>query len=74
MIVQVLAGRGNALLNHVIQLAVGKLHGHAHRVLDRVRVRRTVADDAHALQSQQRRAAVLGVVEALLEIGKGLAL
>ena len=47
--------------------------GHADRILDGVGVRRSVADDAHALDAQQRRAAVFGVVEPLLEIGKRLA-
>src|SRR5208283_1779619 len=72
VIAQVLAG-GDALRNGAVELAVGELHGHSHRVLDGVRIGRPMADDAYTLNTQQRRAAVLGIVEALLEIGEGLA-
>ncbi len=48
----------------------GKFCGHAHGILHGVRIRRSVRDDADALDAQQRRSAVLGVVEALFEIGE----
>ena len=54
----------------VIDSALGELRRHSDRVLDRVRVRRSVGDEAYALHPQQRRAAVLRVVETLLEIGE----
>ena len=52
---------------------VGKFRRHADGVLDGVGVRRAVADDADALHAQQRRAAIFGVIQALLEVGEGLA-
>ena len=54
-------------------LALSELDGDADRILDGVGVRRSMRDDAHAFHSQQRRAAVLGVIEALLEVGEGAA-
>src|SRR5690348_8775052 len=56
-----------------VDAAVGEFGGHANGVLDGIRVRRTVADDTHALDAEQRRAPVFGVVEALLEILERLA-
>ena len=44
-----------------------KSTGHEDRVLDRLRVRAAVADQRHALDAEQRRAAGLGVVGAALE-------
>ena len=73
MIVQVLAGGGDALCDGAIELAVGDLHGYAHRVLDGVRVRRSVANDAHPLDAQQGCSAIFRVIETFLEVGERLA-
>ncbi len=56
-----------------VDLGLGELGGDADAVHDRLLVRRAVADDADAAHAEQRRAAVLGVVEALLEVVEGLA-
>src|SRR5690348_11301532 len=54
-------------------MAAGELSGHANSVLDGVGVGGAMADDGNALDAQQRSAAVLGVVEALLEVFEGAA-
>ena len=49
-------------------LVHGEVAGDADGVLDRLRVRAAVADDAAAVDAEERRAAVLGVVDALLDV------
>src|ERR1035441_8038321 len=51
-----------------IDLSLGELSGDADAVHDCLLVRRSVADDAHAADAEQGRAAILGVIEALLEV------
>src|ERR1700693_4190432 len=64
---------GQSPLDRFIDAPLGKLRSDPQPILDRVRVGRAVRDNAHALQAQQRRATVFGVVDALLEIGKSAA-
>src|SRR5512146_1277052 len=52
--------------NALIDASFRVLGRDADGVLDRVRVRAAVADDAHALHAQQGRSAVLGIIEAAL--------
>ena len=65
--------RRQFLLNVLVDPSLGEFGRYANRILDGVRVRRSVRDEAHALDSQQRRAAVLGVVKPFFEVGKGAA-
>src|SRR5580704_18428564 len=65
--------RGQSLLDRFIDVPLGGLRSHPHRILDGVGVRGTVRNNAYASYPQQRRATVFGVVDALLEIGKGAA-
>src|SRR5215469_11897468 len=58
-------------LDPLIHVTFGKFLGHADGVLDGFGVGAAVADDADAAHTQQRRAAVLGIVHAPLEIGEG---
>src|SRR5688572_26713978 len=51
-----------------VDLVVDEVARDAHGVLDRLRVGAAVADDAAAVDAEERRAAVLGVVDALLEV------
>src|ERR1035441_8805149 len=51
-----------------IDRSLGELSGDADTVHDCLLVRRSVADDAHAADAEQGRAAILGVIEALLEV------
>src|SRR6185437_11951761 len=57
-------------LNFFVDPAARELRGHSNRVLDGVRVRSPVANNAYTLYAQQRRAAVFGIIDALLEILK----
>ena len=52
--------------------ALGKLIRHANSIEDRAIVRRAVPDDAHPAHAQQRRAAVLPVIQPAPEVVKGL--
>src|SRR5688572_6505058 len=54
-----------------VNLVVDEVARDAHGVLDRLRVRTSVADDAAAVDAEKGRAAVLGVVDALLEVVHG---
>src|ERR1700676_1698212 len=65
--------RRQPTLNRSINPTLRKFRSHAYCILDRVRVRRAMRDDARALHPQQRRAAVFSVIEPLLEIGEGTA-
>ena len=65
------ARRLDLLLDLLVEAGAGKFRGHANRVLDGGAVGRAVTDDGDALESEQRRSAVLGVVEALLEVLEG---
>src|SRR5580700_9686989 len=65
--------RGQSLLDRFIDVPLGGLRSHPHRILDGVGVRGTVRNYSHASYPQQRRASVFGVGYALLEIGKGAA-
>ena len=56
-----------------INAALGEFGGHSESILDGIRIRRSVGDEADALDSQQRRSAVFSVIEAFLEIGEGAA-
>src|SRR5215208_2211581 len=58
------------LLDLLVESGAGKLRGHTNCVLDRVAIGGAVTHDGNALEPEQRRAAVLGVIEALLEILK----
>ncbi len=63
--------RGQFLFDLPIDLVLSKLRRDANRILDGIRIGRPMSDEAHAFHSQQRRAAVLSVVEAFFEVGKG---
>ena len=54
-------------------LALDELRRDPHRVFDRIRIRRSVRDEACAFHTQQRRAAIFSVIEALLKISEGTA-
>src|ERR1017187_5055291 len=56
----------------LVDSAAGAFGGHADGVLDGVGVGPAVADDARAAHAQQRRAAVFGIIQALLEGGEGV--
>src|SRR5262249_28418541 len=58
---------GDLLLNLLSEVLPRELRGEADRVLHRLRRRAAVADDDAALHAEERRAAVFGVVEPLLE-------
>ena len=57
----------------VIDVSLGELSGDADAVHDGALVGAAMADDADAAHAEQRSSAVLGVVDALLEVVKGLA-
>src|ERR1700678_163153 len=61
---------GQTLLDLLINAPLGEFGGDPHCVLDGVRVGGAVRDNAHSPQSQQRRATVFRVIDALLEVGK----
>ena len=54
----------------VVDLAARKLRGDPDRVLDSIRVRTAMANDAHAFDPQQGGAAKLRVIDPLAKIGK----
>src|SRR3984885_15838372 len=54
--------------NPFVDLALGELRRHTNGVLDRVGVGTAVGDDANPLDAEQRSAAVLGIIHALLEL------
>ena len=64
---------GKLLLQPLVDTGLGKLGRHADTVVDGAVIRGAVIHDANAAQAQQRRAAVLGIVEALLEVVERLA-
>ena len=55
------------------QIFVHRAHRHRHRVGDRLRRRPAVADDAEAVEADERSAAVLGVIDAAAEAAERLA-
>src|SRR5689334_20252812 len=55
----------------LVDFAARKLRGDTNGVLNGVRIRPAVADDAAAAHAEQRSAAVLRVIEALLESDEG---
>ena len=57
------------LFYFLIDMAAGEIDRDADGVLDRVGIGSAVADDAHALDSEQRGAAELRIVYSLLEFG-----
>src|SRR6516164_9810263 len=59
------------IFNAPVYIFARKFGGYANRILDGIGVRPPVTDYAHTLDAQQRRAAVFGVVHALLEIREG---
>ena len=61
------------MLNRLVDAAFREFGGDAHSILHGVRVRRSVGNDADAFHPEQWRAAIFGVIESLLEIGKGAA-
>src|SRR5437870_13922527 len=61
------------LLNLVVDPQFGKFRSHSNGILDSVGVRRTVSNETYAFNSQQRRAAIFGMVESLLEISESAA-
>src|SRR5215469_7823713 len=60
-------------LNVLVDATIDKLGSDANRVLNRVRVRRSVRDETCPLHPEQRSAAIFGVVQALLEIAESTA-
>src|ERR1017187_4136237 len=60
------------VFNALVDFAAGEFGGHADGVLDGVGVGAAVADDARAAHAEQRRAAVFGIIQALLESGEGV--
>src|SRR2546423_593926 len=61
---------GDAALDALKRAVFGKLFDVANRVANRARVRASVPDDDDLLNAQERRSAVLRVVEPLLQILK----
>src|SRR5262245_58436307 len=59
--------------NQLIDLVLSKRTCNSNGVLDRWRARRAVADNANAINAQQRRAAILAVVISLHQGFKGTA-
>jgi hypothetical protein len=57
----------------LVDFAIGQLSRHPNSVLDRVRIRTAVSDDADAFDAQKRSAAVLGLIQPLLEFVKSRA-
>src|SRR5215471_13718029 len=55
------------IFNLLVDVAPGEFGGDTDRVLDGVDVAAAVADDASAAHAEQRSAAILGVIQALLE-------
>ena len=62
---------GSAPRSSGLRPGAREFSGNPDRILDRVAVGRAVADDGDAFQPEQRRTAVLGIVEALLEFLEG---
>src|SRR5579863_2448270 len=58
------------LLNLFVDTLFGEFRRYANRILDGIGIRRSVSDEANALHAQQRRSAVLGVIQAFFEISK----
>src|ERR1700675_4222298 len=58
---------GQLTLNRFVHFALREFRRHSHRVLDGIRIRRSVRDDAYAFNAQQRRAPILGVFQHLFE-------
>ncbi len=58
-------------LNALVNLSAGQFRSNADGILDGVGVGAAVRDDADALDAQQRRSSVLGIIHALLEVLKG---
>ena len=58
------------LLQPLVYPSLGELSRHADPVKNGAVVRRAVVHDANPADSQQRRAAVFGIIQALLEIVK----
>ena len=54
--------------NFLIYIAAGVLGCDADCILDRIRVRSAMADDANAFHAEQRSAAEFGIIDALLEL------
>src|SRR5215468_8688884 len=57
-------------LDALIHFAFGEFLGYANGILDCVHIRPSMADNADAAHTQERRAAVLGIVDALLEFAE----
>src|SRR5438270_7410195 len=57
-------------LDLAINAFASKVCGNTNRILERVRVGRSMADNGHTLDAQQWSAAVFAVVQALLEVHK----
>src|SRR6185312_4243511 len=62
-----------SILDAVVDVSLGELSGYADAIHNGALVGAAMADDAHTTHSQQRSSAVLGVVDALLEVVKRLA-
>ena len=61
------AGGLNMLLDLLVEPGACKFSRNTDRILDRIAIGRSVTDDGDALQPQQRRAAVLGIIQTRLE-------
>src|SRR5271156_5419979 len=59
--------------NPGVHLSLRKLSGHPNTIHDRLLIRRSMADDAHAAHTQQHRTTVLRVIQPLFEFSKRLA-
>ncbi len=57
-------------LNEVVDVALNELARHAHRIIDRFLVGLAVADDADAVDAQQRSSAVFGIIRFALHFAQ----
>ena len=59
---------GKLLLQPLVDTSLGELSRHPNTVIDGAIIGRAMVHDANPADSQQRRTAVLGIVQALLEV------
>ena len=62
---------GKLLLQPLVDTGLGELSRHADTVIDGAVIGGAMIHDANPAQAEQRRAAVLGIIEALLEVIEG---
>ena len=67
------AGSLDMLLDLLVEAGAGKFSRHPDRILNRIAIGRSVTDNGNAFQPQQRRPAVLGIIQTRLEFLERLA-